>query len=155
MYTKITNSGELMTEELVYIAENMLEQKIPEPFRSFLLRHNGGRPDAADFRMAGTCAGATQGGTIKSFLGIGMPERTFNLDYVLETFGDRVPDWSFPIARDPGGNLILLAAKGARKGKIYFWDHEREADEGDPPTEDNLYLIANNFEEFLKNLTGN
>ena len=154
MFSRINASAAPLTEEALARAEQRVGRKIPGPFRSFLLEHNGGWPDAADFRMAGDRVGTTQPGTIKNFLGIDTPQRTLNLDYVLDTFRERIPSWSFPVARDPGGNLILLAAEGPRAGKVYFWDHEREADEGRPPTEDNLYLIANSFDEFLDGLTG-
>ena len=97
MFDQMIGSGEPLTEAALASAENEISRKIPGPFRAFLLKYNGGRPDAADFAMAAR-GGATQPGTIKSFFGIGMPERTFNLDYVLQTFGDRIPAWSFPIA---------------------------------------------------------
>lgn len=150
---RFTGSARQLTEGALASAEKMLGRNIPDPYRSFLLEHNGGRPDANEFRMAGSRPGTTQPGAIKSFFGIGMPERTLNLDYALETFADRIPAWSFPMASDPGGNLILLAAEGTRKGRVYFWDHEREADDGEPPKEDNLYLIAESFDIFLAQLT--
>lgn len=143
----IDSAGQL-TESALANAEKMFGRNIPDPYRSFLLKHNGGRPELNEFRMAGSA----RPGAIKSFFGIGMSERTLNLDYALEAFADRIPAWSFPLARDPGGNLILLAAEGSRKGRVYFWDHEREADDGEPPREDNLYLISDSFEEFLAQL---
>ena len=153
MNNRFTGSGAKLTEEALVGAEKMLGRNVPDAYRSFLLKHNGGRPDAAEFQMAAARTSTTEPVAIKSFFGIGMPEGTLNLEYALETFGDRIPSWSFPIARDPGGSLILMAAEGPRKGKIYFWDHDREADDGDPPTEDNLYLIADSLDDFLAKLT--
>ena len=57
-----------------------------------------------------------------------------------------------PIADDPGGNAICLGMSGNERGKVYFWDHEMEADEGDEPTFENVYLVAESFASFLKSL---
>lgn len=54
----------------------------------------------------------------------------------------------------PFGNLILLSLKNADRGKIYFWDHEMEANEGEIPDYSNLTLIANSFEECITSLCG-
>jgi hypothetical protein len=40
---------------------------------------------------------------------------------------------------------------GEKCGQIYFWDHEAEMDEGEPPTYDNLYLIADSIDDLLNN----
>ena len=102
--------------------------------------------------MPGPRKGTTQRGAVKAFLGFNTPEETLNLDYALETFRDRIPARMFPIARDPGGSLILLAKSGPDACKVYFWDHEREADDGEPPTGRNLSLIADSLDAFLENL---
>jgi hypothetical protein len=36
--------------------------------------------------------------------------------------------------------------------EILYWDHEEEADEGEEPTYDNVYLIANSFTDFINGL---
>jgi hypothetical protein len=149
MKSKMTGMSEQLTNRKIDQAERHLGRPIPPAYRQFLLKYNGGHPDPSDFRMAGGRKGTTQIGTVKSFLGINVPEETLNLDYVLETFRDRLPARLFPVARDPGGNLIGISTEGADAGKVYFWDHEREAEEGEPPTDKNLYLIAESFDEFL------
>jgi hypothetical protein len=50
------------------------------------------------------------------------------------------------IAGDGSGNLICLSSKGANKGTVCFWDHDREHS---PPAYENVYLIAETFSEFL------
>ena len=54
-----------------------------------------------------------------------------------------------PIARDPGGNQILLAFAGPNEGKVYFWDHEEEPA---MPNYSNCHLIADSFREFIEGL---
>ena len=152
MKCKITDSSEPLTVPKIAKAERGLGRSIPLDYRKFLLQYNGGRPDPSDFAMAGVRKGSTQIGAVKRFLGIDTPEDTLNLDYVLEMFGDRMPSRFFPIARDPGGNLIGISTKGADVGKVYFWDHERESDDGETPNDKNLYLVADSFDKFLDKL---
>jgi len=152
MSIRILDSGKQLTGNKINRTEKHLGRPIPPAYRTFLLKHNGGHPDPSDFRMAGVHRGTTQIGTVRWFLGINVPEETFNLEYVLEIFHDRVPTNLFPFALDPGGNLICIGAGGDEAGKVYFWDHEREAAEGEPPTDQNLYLIADSFDDFLNKL---
>ena len=133
-------------------AEKRLGQPIPAGYREFLLKHNGGRPDPSEFTMAAPSEGSTQIGSVKSFLSINGPEETLDLDYVFNTFHQRIPARLFPVARDPGGNLICIAIEEPDAGKVYFWDHEREAEETEPPTEANLYFVADSFDAFLDKL---
>ncbi|GAC1414074.1 MAG: SMI1/KNR4 family protein [Gemmatimonadaceae bacterium] len=147
----ITRSAQSLTEEEIGGAEQKLGRKIPDPYREFLLKFNGGRAEPSDFVMA-LPGGATEIGTVKRFLGIDTPEETFGLAYVLETFKGRMPARLFPVACDPGGNLICISTGGVDEGQVFFWDHDRESEEGEPPTEANIYLIAAHFRAFLEGL---
>jgi SMI1 / KNR4 family (SUKH-1) len=150
MSINIDRSGPQLNENKIAKAESRLGLSIPPAYRRFLMTHNGGHPDPSDFKM--TTPRGREVVSVRTFLGIDMPEETFGLDYVIETFKDRLPRGLFPVARDPGGNIIALATEGENAGKVYFWDHEGEADEGEPPSEDNLNLVSDSFDSFLKNL---
>lgn len=63
-----------------------------------------------------------------------------------------MPKNLLPIGEDPGGNVVSLSVSGPDKTKVYFCEHEREAEEGDAPNYDNVYFIANSFDDFLDNL---
>jgi hypothetical protein len=152
MINKMSRTSTPLTEEEIDRTEKRIGRRIPPAYRKFLLEYNGGSPDPSDFTMATSPHGKTELGTIKSFLGIGTDKATLNLDYILETFEGRLPADLFPIARDPGGNLIALGTEGSKTDKVYFWDHEREADEGNPPTNRNLYLVSESFDQFIGSL---
>lgn len=49
-----------------------------------------------------------------------------------------------PIAEAGGGDFICLGIKDKYKDKIYYWTHE-----GEGRLEENIYLIANTFEDFI------
>lgn len=147
MDIEISGEGAKLSEAEIEAAEKELGRQIPPAYRELLLHHNGGFPDRSEFEVDGKPV------SVKAFLGIGGPDDTLDIDYVLETFGDRMPTNLFPIARDPGGNLITIGTEGPQAGKVFFWDHEREADDGEPPTDQNLKLIAETFDDFLRKLS--
>ena len=60
----------------------------------------------------------------------------------MSMFEDRISRNFLVIGCDPGGNQICLSAAGEDSGKVYFWDHEDEVDEGEEPDYENVYLIA-------------
>ena len=110
------------------------------------MEFNGGRPAAPRFKFKGR----TRGSSVDRFLGIHNKEHNNLLDY-LETYKGRIPRNLFPIAHDPGDNLIGLSVDGADKGSIYFWDHDREGNDGSPDYS-NVIPIADSFDEFLEGL---
>jgi hypothetical protein len=151
MEPTIEDSAPTVTEQDLAAFESRIGRSIPAPYRAFLLRHNGGRPEQpGEFSMR-DLNGRDQVGTVQRFLGVNADEY-FNLEDYLKTYADRVPESFFPIAYDPGDNLIVISTAGDKAGAIYFWDHEFEADEGQPPTERNLYPISDNLDGLLDQL---
>jgi tetratricopeptide (TPR) repeat protein len=69
----------------------------------------------------------------------------------LELYRDqkRVPAWLLPVARDCFGNLFALSLREQDRGAVWFWDHGNESDEGEPPAEDNITLVAPHWRAFL------
>ena len=154
MEPKIENSTAPITEQDLAAVESRIGRAIPASYREFLLRHNGGRPEQpSEFSMRDQ-SGRDQVGTVDRFLGINADE-FFNLESYLKTYADRIPPSFFPIAYDPGGNLIVISTEGDSAGAVFFWDHEFEADEGKPPTDRNLYPISDSFEGLLSELSQN
>ena len=76
-------------------------------------------------------------------MGIGMPEETYDIDYVLNTFAEELPIDLFPVARDPGGNLIGIRDSGTEKGVVILWDHEEMEQSSEK-------VVAPDFESLLK-----
>lgn len=154
MNVTITDSAIPLTNEDIAAAEHRLGCSIPTEYRTFLLAHNGGRPNPCGFLSYEKSGKPHDMSVIDWFFGINtgayyndMEER-YNM--VLE---HRVPSLLFPVASDPGGNLICISIEGADTGKVYFWDHEFEAgNDGDTPTHVNVFFVASSFNEFIKEL---
>jgi hypothetical protein len=49
--------------------------------------------------------------------------------------------------------LVCMAIDGPKRGAVYFWDHENEADNDEIPSNRNVHLIADAFGEFLDSLS--
>jgi hypothetical protein len=142
--------GEPVEEDAIAAAEKRMGRSIPPDFRDFLLEHNGGHPDPARFDIPG--AEQPRNSRVSFLFGVDV-QRSLNVEYFVSTFEGRIPPEMFPIGRDPGGNLILMGAEGADAGKIFFWHHEGEAEDGEPPTRENVVAVADGLGEFLKSLT--
>ena len=115
----------------------------------FLIKYNGGRPVQDCFDSKNNDAGSV----VDAFLGF-RKERHLSIQGHIETYENRIPRELFPIAYDSFGNVICIGIKSEYYGKVYFWDHEWEAEEslGESPDFSNVTLIAENFDEFVEGL---
>lgn len=146
MEIKSNNPGTL-PEHILKVLERYWDYKLPDTYRDFLIMNNGGEPGSCYF----TFKDSSDGSDVRYFLGI-FPDKDNDLLNHLKIYKNRLPDNIFPIAYDSCGNLICISVKGPDRGKVYFWDHEMEAGEGQEPDYSNLTLIADSFSEFLENL---
>ena len=146
--TAMRTTNTAVTTEEITACEHRVGRRLPAAFREFLLQRNGGRP-VRDIFAFNDGKRLAEGG-VDAFLGVGSFDES--IERYLDEYRGRIPEDLFPIAHDAGDNLILIGAEGANAGKVFFWHHELEADEGEPPTYDNAFLIADTFEAFLASL---
>ncbi|HLK57118.1 MAG TPA: SMI1/KNR4 family protein [Chthonomonadaceae bacterium] len=130
--------------------ENQFGFRFPKAYREFLQTYNGGRPEKGHFSFLRD--GIEFGVLVDWFLGIHEKENDNLLKYY-RIYKDRIPSDLLPIAHTPGGNLICLAWKGNTFGKIFYWDHDGEVEEGEIPDYRNVYMVAGDLESFLKMLS--
>ena len=146
---QVTKSAGPLNEVTINETANELGIQLPESYRKFLLRNNGGRPNPTVFPIFGDSTDTH--GILNEFCCI-CKKNSNDLIYKRGVFDGRVPDNFLIIGNDPGGNQICLSIAGNDYGKVYFWDHENEVAEGEEPGYQNVYLIANSFDEFLDTL---
>lgn len=139
--------GPPLTDLRIGVLERKLGIMLPEGYRSFLLRYNGGRPTPEFFPIRGFDGNPF--GSIHCFKGIDWPVSSSNIEWNYRTYKGRIPREFLPVAGDGSGNLICLSFEGANNGAVYFWDHDEEHS---PPTYGNVYLIAETFEKFLNSI---
>ncbi|GIK67151.1 MAG: SMI1/KNR4 family protein [Chloroflexota bacterium] len=139
-----------ITDADIQAVEQQLNIKFPDDYRRFLLAHNGGRPEPEIFLIPDHPI-PNQSSILNWFYSIDPSDYYYNILKMVKVFADRMPPEFIPIGCDPGGNQICLVVAGEDKGMIFFWDHEQEMDEGEPPTYDNLFFIADSIDDLLNN----
>ena len=141
MSIKITRKGRKISEEVIRNFERIIGSKLPEDYRKFLAEYNGGEPEANEFDIPDD----DNSSGINEFLNINEIKKE------KEILGKRLVPSAWPIAHAECGNLVCIIV-GEKEGKIYFWDHEFEADENELPSWKNMFLLAPNFSEFWNSL---
>src|SRR6266516_8153476 len=121
--------------DLINRLEQRVGQSLPAEYRDYLLAQDGGWLAPNDEAL-------------KVVFGLGEVPNELNMWRKLETFRDRLPKWLLPVAQDAYGNLFAVSLRHPDRGSVWFWDHEEEADEGEPPSEDNIELRAPNWRTF-------
>ena len=142
----IINAKTPATSESISDFERKIGSKLPDDYKNFLLKYNGGQPCPNSFKFI---SNKDDGSSVDKFLSLGK-EKYSNLLKYYNIYKDRIPSGFIPIAHDAGGNLILMGAN-SDNNKIYFWEHEMEVDEGDIPDMSNVYLISQSFSAFINN----
>lgn len=151
---KIIDSGMELTEVIIDKFEKELGIVLPEDYRQFMLKNNGGTPEEDFlFDYLDVVTNCVNNSCIRVFFIIYDGE-TNNYDDLLRIYQimreEQVLESIYlPIADDPGENPICMCVGKDNYGKIYYCDHEFE----DPVTG---YLamseIAGSFSELLDKL---
>lgn len=130
--------------------ESLFRFKLPNDYKTFLLRFNGGRPLKSSFDFVGV-DGLQNTSDLKMFYSIGNPESEDNLETNITYYweNERLAKSVIPIAVDYGGNLICMSILAKDYGAIYFWDHEFELE---LELDENLAKLDNSFIDFIDNL---
>lgn len=166
------------SEEAVQKFESEIGERLPEEYRSFLKKVNGGSIDVDEHNGIYACfpvqweeskhwgKGINQAvvGYIYSldseFIKTTLNKKsTYQIYEALEDHKSegeyfRIPGDTIPIGDDAGSNLILLGIQGKNKGKVFYWfrEGEKNTDDPNPPNYDNVGFIANTFNEFLSSI---
>lgn len=139
--------------DIVKIAEFELNHNIslPEDYRVFLLKSNGGKPRVRRFK--------TIDGKQESSLMLFYPlseDNEPNLDSIYQEFNKTglILSNFLAIGDDPIGNKICISLLGNDRGSIYYWSLDMEDTDGDGyiPSYKHMSLIAKNFDDFIKGL---
>jgi hypothetical protein len=113
-----------------------------------LLEQNGGVPSKSLIDVP-----AIGEQVVRRCYALKSPATSYTLARVIENYKDRVPLDMLPIGSDPAGNLFLMGVStGECYGKIYFWDHEQEADLEPQPYFENIHYVSPSFADFLASL---
>jgi len=154
MGLQISDAKRTPTADDLRNAERMIGRPLPEEYKRFLMEHNGGRPEPAEFKITWRgqdWADDWQTGMVHYFLALHDGELSNFFKY-FRTYQGRIPEDTVPIAYDPGGNLVLLGVGDTNMGRVFFWVQDFEVEEGKIADYGNVGLVANRFNEFLDGL---
>jgi hypothetical protein len=141
MLREIRRSGDALAPDELSVLETEIGAAVPDPYRSFLLRYNGGAPSPNVVDVGGAPGTPTD---VQVFFGVRRSIETSNIGWNKRMFAERIPSPLLPIAVDSGGNLFCLTLSGPRRGNIMYATLE-----GASPQ---FYLVATDFDLFLAKL---
>jgi len=143
MSFEMSDVGPLLTEKQIDRVERELDVKLPEEYRSFLLRNNGGKPHRDFFPIQSHKT--LQTGRLVSLFGLGRAEKQSNIDWNYKNLIGQLPNYHFPIGITPEEDMITLSLGKLDAGRIYYWVRAEYNVTGD----NEAYFIANNFTKFM------
>lgn len=95
---------------------------LPEQYRSFMLRYNGGETPLTVYKNK------RDGTDVRAFFGIGDVDY-YSFDKFDNEWAAPISDWVkkglFPIAADSLGNYFAIGIGGDETGSVFFCDHEK------------------------------
>lgn len=145
MSPRIAESGKPLSAEEVAAFEDRNGVALPDTYKQFLLRNNGGRVSPCNFDVPNWPG---KWSSVAHFLK--MTDEKYGLQYWYTEFDDRLPDVFLCIAVDPGGNFLCVGYESPYVGEIYYWDSSPDWN----LTEETgtIFLVAKDVNEFLENL---
>jgi hypothetical protein len=160
MKIKLYDVGPKITLEKIAEIEKTIAHQLPQQYKDFILKFNGGKTDLNCFKVhynGQEWADDIEEALLRSFHS--MPEhKYYNFLKNQRFYKDRVPSDTILIADTPGRDKVLLGVEGENMGKVFYWNGEYEVAEEEPAEEgfqadySNVGFVANSFNEFLKGL---
>src|SRR5438128_1442884 len=86
--------------------EHNQDISLPEDYRDFLLKNNGGEPQPNGFTFR-TEFGKEENSLIDKFFSLSSTGLLYSIEENLHEYKGRIPERQLPIACDPFGNLVL------------------------------------------------
>jgi hypothetical protein len=131
--------------------------RLPEDYRQFLSRSNGGRLDWYQFEGT-TPEGGPRTAVVSRVCGL-RDEPDLSLRSARGCYQGselRIPHALLWTMEDPGGNGVCIGLTGKHRGRVYFWVHDEGPDpdawDGQVETAGNIWPLADTFTEFVAGL---
>lgn len=141
MPVEFRRRGPAISESDVAEFEERVGHRLPDDYRVFMLESNGGVP-RANYLPSNENVG------VRAFFMLG-DDPHYAIGEMLRVFEGRYPVGMLPVAEDSSGNLLLIDVGRQEMGSVWFWEHEFEAEDDEPPRPDNITRIASSFHELL------
>ena len=109
--------------------------ELPEQYRLFLYKYNGGETPETSFRLARVSS------DLRGFFGLGVADEYFQLEHYFDRdeMSAFVSEGIFPIGKNSFGDLLFIGVKEEHWGEILFRYHDKPK---------GLIKLADNFSDF-------
>jgi hypothetical protein len=138
--------------------EAELGAPLPDDYRGFLMKSNGGYLDW--YRFEGPTPDGGSWTAVVSHVGGLRDEPELSLRSARACYQGselQIPRALLWIMGDPGGNGICLGLTGPYRGRVYFWIHDEQPDpdgwNGAVETAGNVILLTNSFADFVAGIS--
>ena len=124
--------------DIIESVEHRLQITLPEDYKQFVLKYDGGYPNPNHFKV---------GGKLEIFNNlISLDENEDNNIYeILEDLQDRIGAQLIPFAEDGFGNLLCFDYSADKS--IVFWNHEKNYDDFKEAT-----FVCSSFSSLIESL---
>ncbi|WP_425448522.1 SMI1/KNR4 family protein [Dethiothermospora halolimnae] len=119
--------------------ESRFNVKLPLDYIECVKKNNGGRPRPKLFDF-----GEYKEMVFSSLLSI-IKDHKENVIDVYKWIGDRLPENTYPFAKDPFGNYLCFKYEG-NDVFVVFWNHEKSNEE------EGIVFVSGSFKELLEKL---
>lgn len=141
-----SESGPRIANRDLSDAEASLRCSLPNDYRRFVLRHNGGVPSLVIFPIDRMPKNPT--GEVRCLRSIGHPDDVLDLVASNGRLAHALPPLCVSVGDDASGDQILLFVDGPRTGQVWFYDWYSKYRN----PERRIYFIAKTFDAFLESL---
>lgn len=102
--------------------EKKLQICLPELYKKFLTKYNGGKTPKTEFKINKISS------DVRVFYGIGESDKKYQFDSLSESkiIDEFLADKMLPIAENVWGDYITIEISGKKCGQIYFLYHDRK-----------------------------
>ncbi len=143
---EFVESNNPINENDLRIVEDKIGYHLPEEYKTFLLKYNGGRPSVDGVRH-----NDQHFDYVGYFYAIRGEMYHDDLVRQIKEYKDMIPEGYLPIGESPGGDVFCISFKEPTKGALFHWDHE-EANYDGEPWEHNMTNLSSSLNEFLEGL---
>ncbi|WDQ16158.1 SMI1/KNR4 family protein [Rhodopirellula sp. P2] len=137
IHAKLRDHFAPTTEAELAKLEKHIGHSLPNDYRDFLLKTNGGV--FHDYVVIGDAG-------VKDVSAVNAGQEWADLKWNFDVTRDWIPSNLLPVASAPGGDVFAMKLDMPDAGRIYFLYHDMENDFGDLPT------VAQSFTDFLNGI---
>lgn len=146
---EIKSFGKITKEDIREI-EELFDVVLPNDYKKFLLKYNGGAVKLNEFNKL-FLDDANETVSIDVFYGIHTDKKASDIEYWTNEYAEDLFEKTIIIGDSIQHGFIVLVCDGSNNG-IYYYDDSYCFDSSNE--ENNVYFIADSFEEFWKILAG-